>query len=49
MQYKNISDQELVIPNIGVVMPGATIEAKEELHNPNLQKVESDRVISEEK
>lgn len=34
--YKNVSDQKLVIPNVGTVLPGETIESQVELNNSNL-------------
>jgi len=38
-KYKNISDQELVIMNVGVVKPGEEIEVDYPIENPNLQLV----------
>jgi hypothetical protein len=37
-KYKNVSDLEHVIPNIGVAKPGEVIEA-EEINNPNFELV----------
>jgi hypothetical protein len=34
--YKNITNQELIIPNIGVVAPNDTIETELEIVNSNL-------------
>ena len=39
MKYKNITKQELSIPNVGIVAPGETIETEIEINNPNLQEV----------
>lgn len=38
-KYKNISDQELVIMNVGVVKAGEIIEVDFPIENPNLQLV----------
>ncbi len=38
--YRNTSDQPLVIPNVGLVMPRKTIESETELTNENLELVE---------
>jgi hypothetical protein len=37
--YKNLSTQKLVIPGVGEVEPGETIESKDELRNYNLEEV----------
>lgn len=36
-KYKNISDNDLMIPNFGLVKAGATIVTDEEIENPNLE------------
>jgi hypothetical protein len=38
-QYKNLTDHELTIPNIGLVPPGGTIQTELELNSPNLQRI----------
>ena len=35
--YQNLTDHELVIPNVGVVLPHGTIESDLDLNSPNLQ------------
>ena len=32
---KNISDVELMIPNVGLVQPGAKVKVPDDFHNPN--------------
>ena len=39
--YKNTTDQELTIPNHGVVEPGKTIESDVPIENPNLEEVKT--------
>jgi len=41
MRYKNVSTNELVIPNVGIVKPNDEIESSEELNNPNLKLVKA--------
>ena len=36
-QYQNLTDHELLIPNVGIVPPHGTIESDLELTSPNLQ------------
>ena len=40
MKIRNISDQDLVIPNVGIVAPGAVIDAPEGFHNANFERVD---------
>lgn len=40
-QYKNNSEYDLVIPGIGMVAKGGTIESETEINNPNLEMVEA--------
>jgi hypothetical protein len=37
--YQNLTDHELVIPNVGIVPPRGTIETDLELNSPNLQPI----------
>ncbi len=37
--YQNLTDHELIIPNVGLVPPNGTIETDLELNNPNLQPI----------
>jgi hypothetical protein len=37
--YQNVSDQELTIPNVGVVAPNGTIQSEVELINSNLKPI----------
>jgi len=39
MKYKNTSDQDLEIPNVGIVKAGEVIESEVEINNANLEKV----------
>jgi hypothetical protein len=36
-RYQNLTDQELIIPNVGVVAPNGTISSEVEINNPNLK------------
>jgi hypothetical protein len=40
--YKNVSPFNYVIPEVGEVAPGETIESPFELENPNLQLVQNE-------
>lgn len=44
-KYKNTSEQELTIINVGVVAPGQVIETNEPINNPNLEPVKDDRMV----
>lgn len=48
---KNISDGELMIPNVGVVQPGAKIKVSDDFHNPNFadEKADSEESGGEQK
>ena len=37
--YQNLTDHELIIPNVGVIPPHSTIETDLELNNPNLKPI----------
>jgi hypothetical protein len=37
--YKNLTDHELFIPNIGLIPPGGAIQTEQELTTPNLQRI----------
>lgn len=39
-KYKNITKQDLTIPNVGIVKAGEVVELPEEFHNVNFEKVE---------
>lgn len=41
MTYKNKTDQDLVIPNIGICKAGETIESPIKIENPNFEEVDS--------
>lgn len=47
-KYKNITNQDLYIPNIGLVKAGEVIETKLEINNSNFEKVVN-KVIESEK
>lgn len=38
-KYKNISNQDLEIPGVGVVKAGEIIESESQINNSNLEKV----------
>lgn len=40
MKYKNISDQDLSIPGVGIVKAGEVADLPEGFHNANFQSVE---------
>jgi hypothetical protein len=37
--YQNLTDHELVIPNVGLLPPGGTIETDVELNSPHLKPI----------
>lgn len=37
--YQNLTDQELIIPNVGLIPPHGTIQTDLELNSPNLQPI----------
>jgi len=39
MEYKNVSEETLMLPGIGVVEPGQIIEVEEGFNNANFEKV----------
>ena len=39
MKVKNITKEELTVPEIGIVKPGEVVEAPEGFHNINFEKV----------
>jgi hypothetical protein len=39
-KYKNISKDELTVPNVGVVKSGEIVETPEDFHNINFERVE---------
>lgn len=39
MLYRNTSENELMIPNVGVVKAGETMKSEFKLENPNLKEV----------
>lgn len=41
MKYRNVSEETLDIPDIGIVEPGAIIEAPIALHNSNLVPIDA--------
>jgi hypothetical protein len=47
-KYKNITKDELTVPGIGVVKPGAIVEAPEGFHNINFEKVEDKKEVKKE-
>ncbi len=36
-KYQNLTDHELIIPNVGVISPNGTIETEIELNSPHLK------------
>ena len=47
-KYKNITENELTVPGIGIVKPGETVEAPEGFHNVNFEKIEERKKQKEE-
>ena len=39
-KYKNISETDLFVPQVGLVKAGGEVETEVEINNPNFQKVE---------
>jgi hypothetical protein len=42
MKYKNITDQDLIIPGYGEVKSGESIDLPEDFHNVNFAKVKEE-------
>lgn len=47
--YKNISDQELSLPGVGMVKPGEKIVSSWEIYNANLELVADGDTVDEAK
>lgn len=54
-KYKNISNKDLYLPNIGLVKAGSVVETEIEINNANFEKVvnkaiepEKDKMITKE-
>jgi len=47
-KYKNITNQDLYLPNIGLVKAGEIVETEISINNANFQKVVSKVIESEE-
>lgn len=47
--YKNITDNELQIPDVGSVKPGGEITSPQELNNPNLELVKAPKSNEDDK
>ncbi len=43
--YKNLTDHEQVVPNVGIVPPQGTIPSEFELHNPNLKPITNEAPV----
>lgn len=41
IKFKNISDQELTVPGIGIIKPGEVVDAPADFHNVNFERVET--------
>ena len=39
MKYKNISQNDLMVPNVGLIKAGETIETNIEINNVNFKKI----------
>ncbi len=37
--YQNLTNQEQIIPNVGIILPQGTINTELELNNPNLKPI----------
>ena len=46
---KNLTDQELSLPNIGVVKAGETIEVPDDFHNGNFEDVKTEKPVAPKK
>ncbi len=44
--YQNLTDHELIIPNIGVVSPQGTIETEIELNSANLKPITNQQIAA---
>lgn len=48
-KFKNITEQTLNVIGIGIVEPGETVEAPDDFHNANFQRVIKTKEIKEVK
>jgi hypothetical protein len=48
-KFKNITDQTLTVIGVGIVEPGETVEAPDDFHNVNFQRVTRTKEIKEVK
>ena len=47
MKVKNITKEELMVPNVGIIKPGAIVEVPEDFHNINFERVENKKTKEE--
>lgn len=48
-KYKNISNEDLVIPNLGIVQAGEMVETELDINNSNLEMVVNNKTSKSEK
>lgn len=48
MKYKNISQNDLMVPNVGIIKAGETIETNIEINNVNFKKIVEEKVVKKE-
>lgn len=49
MKYKNISHNDLMVPNVGIIKAGEVVETNIEINNVNFKKiVEESKVVKKE-
>lgn len=48
MKYKNISQNDLMVPNVGLIKAGETIETNIEINNVNFKKIVEEKVVKKE-
>lgn len=48
MKYKNISQNDLMVPNVGLIKAGETIETNIEINNVNFKRIIDEKVVKKE-
>lgn len=47
-RYKNISEHELILVNVGEIKAGAVVESDVEINNPNLELLEDSNIVGKD-
>lgn len=47
-KYKNISQNDLMVPNVGIIKAGESIETNIEINNVNFKRLFEEKVVKKE-